>query len=154
MIELQDDDDIELTYRLECDPELTKHLGGPVAREKMPGIFERRRRLVSEGKALCFRVMADGVPAGSVLCWDREDGTAEMGWMILKDFQGRGLATAAARLLLEKAKGRFPVMHATPAQENLASNAICRKLGFQLVRELEIEHHGARLRCNDWRLAL
>jgi RimJ/RimL family protein N-acetyltransferase len=39
--------------------------------------------------------------------------------------------------------------------ENLASNAICRKLGFTLVEEAEFEYPpGNFMRCNDWRLDL
>jgi RimJ/RimL family protein N-acetyltransferase len=41
--------------------------------------------------------------------------------------------------------------------DNQASNAICRKLGFELVDVEEYEYpkgSGNILRCNDWRLDL
>ena len=46
-------------------------------------------------------------------------------------------------------------MHAFPAVDNLASNAMCRKLGFTLLEEYEVEFPpGNLLRCNDWQLDL
>jgi RimJ/RimL family protein N-acetyltransferase len=41
--------------------------------------------------------------------------------------------------------------------DNAPSNAICRKLGFELVDVEEYEYpngSGNILRCNDWRLEL
>jgi hypothetical protein len=39
--------------------------------------------------------------------------------------------------------------------QNAPSNAICRKLGFTLLEELEFEYPpGSFMRCNDWRLNL
>jgi RimJ/RimL family protein N-acetyltransferase len=38
---------------------------------------------------------------------------------------------------------------------NEASNAICRKLGFELLGEEDFEYPpGNPIRCNDWRLDL
>jgi hypothetical protein len=39
--------------------------------------------------------------------------------------------------------------------DNLASNAMCRKLSFTLLEECEVEFpSGNFLRCNDWQLDL
>ena len=47
------------------------------------------------------------------------------------------------------------VMHAFPHTENAASNAICRKLGFELLEACEFEYpEGHWMTCNDWRLDL
>ena len=46
-------------------------------------------------------------------------------------------------------------MHAFPSVENAPSNAVCRRLGFELVEECESEYPpGTPMRCNDWRLDL
>ena len=46
-------------------------------------------------------------------------------------------------------------MHAFPAVSNGASNAICRKLGFELVQAHEFEYPpGHFMLCNDWRIDL
>jgi hypothetical protein len=50
-------------------------------------------------------------------------------------------------------KHRF--MHAFPNTDNAPSNAICRKLGFELLGAREFEFpKGHIMTCNDWRLDL
>ena len=78
--------------------------------------------------------------------------------MVLPDFQGRGAATQATAEVLKRARAenmhRF--VHAFPDVDNVASNAICRKLGFTNLGEVEFENvlHGTTMRSNDWRLDL
>jgi RimJ/RimL family protein N-acetyltransferase len=46
-------------------------------------------------------------------------------------------------------------VHAFPSVANAASNAICRKLGFTLLGEYQVEYPpGHPLTINDWRLDL
>jgi len=64
---------------------------------------------------------------------------------------------AATAQAIELAKGddlhRF--MHAFPNVDNAPSNAICRKLGFELLEACEFEFpKGHFMTCNDWRLDL
>jgi hypothetical protein len=48
-----------------------------------------------------------------------------------------------------------PAHLAFPNVDNAPSNAICRKLGFELLGAFEFEFpKGQRLTCNDWRLDL
>ena len=61
------------------------------------------------------------------------------------------------RFVVEKAKteGRRRYLHAFPPPANGASNAICRKLGFTLLGEVEFEFPpGNFAASNDWRLDL
>jgi RimJ/RimL family protein N-acetyltransferase len=47
------------------------------------------------------------------------------------------------------------LVRALPSVANGPSNAVCRKLGFELLGEAEIEFPPGRLfRAADWRLAL
>jgi RimJ/RimL family protein N-acetyltransferase len=82
----------------------------------------------------------------------------ETGWFVLPAHQGRGIAAAATRQAIERAAAerRNRWMHAFPSVTNPASNAICRKLGFELVEEeMEFEYpKGHLLVVNDWRLDL
>ena len=83
----------------------------------------------------------------------------ETGWSVLPAFQGRGLATAGTALLVElaRAEGTRRWLYAYPSVDNGPSNAVCRKLGFELVSTTDYEYpagSGATLRCNDWRLDL
>jgi RimJ/RimL family protein N-acetyltransferase len=81
----------------------------------------------------------------------------ETGWSVLREFQGQGVATHAALLLMEKARmvGKFRFIHAYSAVANEASNGVARNLGFRLQGEVELASTtGPAMRCNDWRLDL
>jgi RimJ/RimL family protein N-acetyltransferase len=97
--------------------------------------------------------------AGSICIWESEhDGRKvnEIGWMILPEFQGQGINTKAVRTLLDRgrAEKRWDIIHAYPATRNLASNAVCRKVGFTLAGELDFNYSGRLLHCNDWQIDL
>jgi hypothetical protein len=54
-----------------------------------------------------------------------------------------------------RGEGTCRYLHATPTLENAASNAVCRKLGFELRKEFDFEFPpGNPMRGNDWRLDL
>jgi RimJ/RimL family protein N-acetyltransferase len=105
-------------------------------------------------------VVADGEDAGSVGYWEQRwngEDIWEMGWSILPEHQGRGLATAAAALVIERTRkdGRFRYVHAFPSIENRASNAICRKLGFESQGTVDFEYPvGNPMKSIDWRFDL
>jgi RimJ/RimL family protein N-acetyltransferase len=71
-------------------------------------------------------------------------------------FHGRGLASAALGLLLDGAREepRFEQLHAWPAVANAASNALCRRFGFELLGEEDGGYRDAPLRVNHWVLTL
>jgi RimJ/RimL family protein N-acetyltransferase len=80
-----------------------------------------------------------------------------MGWSVLPAFQGRGIATKATKLALASARAaegpRF--VHASPDVDNAPSNAICRKVGFELLGAYDAEYPpGTPRRLNDWRFDL
>src|SRR5581483_11371528 len=119
----------------------------------------RFERLEGSGRGRMFKIVDEetGEAAGSVGYWLREwrgEEIYETGWLVLPEFQGRGIAAAATALALEQARlDGARTIHAFPGVENAPSNAICRKLGFELLKELEFEYPpGSTMRCNDWRL--
>ena len=136
-------------------PEMMEYLGGPESPAKLD---ERQVRYVNNPRSL--RIVVDGEGVGWVGYWEREgDGGLawETGWSVRREFQGRGIATAAMRLLLDQIwrEGTHRYVHATPSLDNAASNAVCRKLGFELVEEIDYEYPpGNPMRGNDWRLDL
>ena len=74
-----------------------------------------------------------------------------------ESFQGRGIAGFATAQLLDKAREdqQLRFVHAFPKIDNGPSNAICRKLGFTLVEEIDFPaRRGGFVRCNDWRFDL
>ena len=81
----------------------------------------------------------------------------ETGWAVLATFQGRGVASAATLLIVERARanGIRGMLHAFPRVEHPASNAICRKAGFTFVGEMDFEYPaGNPIRCNDWQVEI
>lgn len=152
------DGDLPLLEQLLGDPAMTQHLGGPESHEK---IAERHARY-QEPHSRMFKIVDDatGEAVGSVGYWDkawRGDEVYEIGWLVLPAFQGRGIASVATAqaIALARSDGKHRFVHAFPAVENAASNAICRKLGFTLLGESEFEYpKGSFMQCNDWRLDL
>lgn len=156
--------DLLLLQKCLGDPAMMEHLGGPESPEQ---IVERQRRYerlpgIGEGRMCKIVEAATGESVGSVGYWERETSEGpvyETGWLVLPAFQGRGIATSATAQVIERARaeGRHRFLYAYPSVDNAPSNAICRKLGFTLIRVSEYEYpkdSGNILRCNDWRLGL
>ncbi|MFK3982481.1 GNAT family N-acetyltransferase [Micromonospora sp. NPDC050397] len=167
-IEPWSEGDLDLLRRINV-PAMKAHLGGTESEEK---VLARHRRYVDiggTGSGQMFRIVllpaADGGPAepeavGSVGYWTRvwqDEPVYEMGWSVLPAYQGRGVAAAAAGAAVSRARaaGVHPHLHAFPSVVNGASNAICRKLGFRFVAEVDFEYPpGSMIRSNDWCLEL
>ena len=155
------DEDMPLLVRLNA-PEMTEHLGGPETPEQLEKRHRRYVAAVDSDAAHIFKVvlLAEGVPVGGVNFWERDwegEPVLEIGWGILPQYQGRGIASAAVAQAIEQARAtsRRAAVHAFPSVDNAPSNGICRKLGFELLGECDFEYPpGHPMRCNDWRLSL
>jgi RimJ/RimL family protein N-acetyltransferase len=152
--------DVSAYVQMRCDPVMMAELGGPLPRA---GIEEKVARDVGAAAAdeAWIKMIVPGetapdVVAGSVVLWshDEDDGepVTEIGWMVLPEFQGRGLGKRAVRMLLELARndGRWGLVHAFPATTNGPSNGICRSLGFRYAGERDVTFAGRVLRSNHW----
>jgi RimJ/RimL family protein N-acetyltransferase len=154
--------DLALYERMRCDPRMTTHLGGPLPREGLSEKLGRDVESVRDGSAWVLTILPDGDAtqgAGSVCIWQSSWGGEvinEAGWMVLPEFQGRGLATEAVARMLERARHeeRWDVIHAFPATTNVASNAICRTLGFTQREGCDLEWAGRMLHCDHWLIDL
>jgi len=150
---------LALLERLLADPAMMTHLGGPETPEK---IAERQARYEQDPRQLRIVDVASGEGIGWVGYWEREwrdEDVFEIGWSVVPEFQGRGIAGAATRGALDAARAerdrRF--VHAYPGVENGPSNSLCRKVGFELLGAHEFEYpagSGTMMRCNDWRFDL
>lgn len=153
------DGDLWLLERLLGDPAMMRHLGGP---ESPDAIRSRHQRYLASDPATTglFTIEAGREPVGWVGYWKSEwQGQAvwECGWHVLPEAQGCGVATAAVSLMLDRvrAHGVHDVIHAFPSVRNVASNALCRRVGFELLGEVEVEYpRESMMRANDWRLNL
>src|SRR3989304_6294346 len=82
------------------EPEMTRYLGGPETPQKLD---ERQTRYVNNPRSML--IVVDGEGVGWVGYWEVEaDGgqSWETGWSVRREFWGRGVATAAMRLLLDQ----------------------------------------------------
>jgi RimJ/RimL family protein N-acetyltransferase len=154
--------DLPLLKKLLGDPAMTEHLGGPESDDqliKRQALFEQ---LAESGQGRMFKIIHEtsGEAVGSVGYWDstyQGEDIYEMGWSVLRTFQGQGIASIAVTqaLVLARSDSKHQFLHAFPPVDNIASNAVCRKSGFTLVEEIEGEYPaGHFMQVNDWRLDL
>lgn len=151
--------DLGLLERLLGDPAMMDHLGGP---ETPDAIRARHERYLASDPASngLFAIVREGAPVGWVGYWESEWGGEavwECGWHVLPEEQGAGAATAGAGLMLERIRqhGVHRYVHVFPSVDNAPSNALCRRLGFELLGEVDVEYpRGSMMRANDWRLDL
>ena len=158
-IEPWQEGDLDLLRRLNA-PEMMRHLGGS---ESDAQILVRHRRDVDMiGPGLMYRVvlLPEQAAVGNVGYWEKDwqgETVWESGWHVLPGYQGRGIAVAATRAVVEAARAakRHRYLHAFPSVENGASNGVCRRANFEFVGEYDFEYPpGHPIRCNDWRVDL
>ncbi|GAA1990757.1 GNAT family N-acetyltransferase [Kitasatospora viridis] len=172
--------DLPAYLAMRCDPVMMAELGGPLPPEGVERRLAKDVASAAADRDWIKVIEVDGQVAGTVVLWTHQEPspdshsnqpadegpaaespagpgeparrTSEMGWMVLPEFQGRGLARRAVRELLElaAADGRWGRVHANPGVTNGPSNGICRSVGFTLLGERDIEFAGRVLRCNHW----
>ncbi len=148
-------EDQRLYERIYTDPRMWTELGG-VLEQDMAAKLERDVASVDADRHWVLVIVTeDGRAAGTVSLWDHEwEGQTieEIGWMVLPEHQGRGLASAAVAEALRRADeaDRWRTLHAFPATTNAASNAVCRKHGFALQGPIEYTYRDRTLRVNHW----
>ena len=139
--------------------EMTEFLGGPETEEKLLNRHQRYIKLET-GNAYMFVIQVDENAVGTIGYWEtdwKDMLVWEVGWGVFPEYQGRGIALAATLAAVEKARfeGKHRYMHAYPKTENVASNSLCRKAGFELMGECDFEYpKGVPIRCNDWQIDL
>jgi RimJ/RimL family protein N-acetyltransferase len=162
--------DAWLTVALETDAGVMAELGGPWSVEAAEATHARRLRSVERDGTWWLKIVATSTaagaagatpagvtPVGALVLWDSEwagEPLSEIGWMVLPEHQGKGYASAGLRLILERARAddRWGDIHAFPGVTNEASNALCRKFGFELIGDGEADYAGRRFRVNHWAL--
>ena len=153
--------DVDAYVRMRCDPAMMLHLGGPRLAEDMDAKVARDVADVEAGRSIILMIIDDerniDAVAGTVTLWVHEiDGVAasEIGWMVLPEHQGRGLAKQAVRSVLCRARDetKWGVVHAYPSVDNAPSNGICRSLGFTSAGVEQITFAGQQFQSNHWRI--
>ncbi len=136
-------------------PAMTAHLGGPETEAEVRERHARYLRLNETGESCMLRIDVDGVPAGGIGYWPVEhDGMPafEAGWSVEPRWQGRGVATQALRQLIRLVAddGTRTLLVAYPGVDNPASNALCRRAGFEHRGSATAPWRGGELTFNNW----
>ena len=117
---------------------MTEHLGGPERPEKLRERQARYERLDDADRTSKVVDGESGSGVGSVGFWTkawRDARVYEIGWMVVPEFQGRGIAGVGhgpGHRARPAGSAAYRFMHAFPNVDNAPSNAICRKAGFEL----------------------
>ena len=94
-----------------------------------------------------FAVLFNGRHIGAVCVYFDDEGSGEVGWIIDKDYWGRGFATEAAGGMIQYFRSELGVRRfiAHCDSENIASQRVMTKLGFKLIDE----YGGRKNRASD-----
>ncbi len=101
-----------------------------------PGILSGLKAEARKGHMLPMAIEVDGDFCGQITVGNIVRGALRSGWIgywVSKDFNGRGVATAALALGLDHCFGSAGLhrVEATVRPENLASQAVLRHVGFR-----------------------
>ena len=133
-------DDAEQLYEyLGSDPEMYRYSGwNPYATQEMTQ--ETVRRFIEsydDDHAYSWVMDANGddVVAGTIGAYDYENGQIEVGFSVVRGWQGRGYATEALKKVLEYLTENEGIGCVTAwcAAENEASRKVLEKAGMQLI---------------------
>ncbi len=128
----------DLHHYLGTDPSMVQYSGwNPYATLEMAQ--ETVRRFIDgyeDEHAYSWVMDIDDVIVGTIGAYDYQDGQIEVGFSVVKGWQGRGLATEALKKVLEylTENEQIPCVTAWCAAENTGSRRVLEKAGMQCVR--------------------
>ena len=141
-----DADDAELLLPVYADPEVTEYFENRFTDIEgvRAAVKQRITRDVPAGMGT-WLIQFEGTVIGHAHLWPARNpaGIVEIGWTIGKAHWGKGIATEAARAVIEHGFRRLgvPAIFAVVHRDNAASLRVTRKLGFIDIGEQE--HHNA-----------
>ncbi|GAA1406186.1 GNAT family N-acetyltransferase [Catellatospora coxensis] len=148
-------DDLDDVYAWQSRPDVVRWMlgAGPRTREQSLAsvtAMAAEDALRAEGDCLTLAAVAEGRVIGTVeLVWrSQADHTAELGYVFHPDHGGRGLATEAARALLDWAFGEFG-LHRVYARCH-AGNEASARLMARLGMRREARHVESYLFRGEW----
>ena len=131
-------EDADELYRyLGTDPEMYEYSGWnpyatlEMARETVQGFIDS----YDDEHTYSWVMDIDDVIVGTIGAYDCKDNQIEVGFSVVKGWQGRGLATAALKKVLEYLTENegIPCVTAWCAAENIGSQRVLEKAGMQFV---------------------
>lgn len=131
--------DAEPFAALNADPEVTRFVGGPMTREASDAMVARFEAFLDERGYGRWAVEEAGTLVGFAGLGTHPfvGGAIEIGWRLARHAWGRGVATEAARAVVDVAFGEAGLdrIVAVVHPDNAASIGVCRKLGMTLAEE-------------------
>jgi RimJ/RimL family protein N-acetyltransferase len=127
-VQLRDveDGDLELFFAHQTDREATRMAAFP-SRDREA--FMTHWEMIRADQAVVTQtVVVDGQVAGNLVSWD-QDGHPEIGYWIGRDYWGRGIATDALALFVDRLEVR--PLRAYVAVHNIGSMRVLEKCGFR-----------------------
>ncbi len=153
-------DDLALLERLMGDPARA----GTGALDQIRSrheLYLRSGETSRQGPMFAIIVGPEEEAVGSIGYWQqvcKGEHLWEVGWSVLPEFQGHGIANRAIELLSEhvRSTGKTRFLHAFPASDNDAANNICREAEFEFLGPVELDYYpaGHSIRRNHWRLEI
>ncbi|AXH36990.1 N-acetyltransferase [Humibacter sp. BT305] len=152
------DADLPLLVRAN-EAAMTAHLGGPETEDMVRARHEKYLGLAGDDQTGIFAIEFDGVAVGGANWWRSEwhgEEIVEMGWFVVPEAQGRGVAAAGVAAVLDDAWRRAERRRvlAFPSVDNTASNRVCARVGFERISEEDFPYRDTTLRVAVWSLQL
>ncbi|WP_406858979.1 GNAT family N-acetyltransferase [Streptomyces sp. HUAS MG47] len=123
--------DVPAVTRLWTDPEVRRHLGGPVAASV---VRIRQRRCVGARGVFVAARAEDGAVAGLVtIGWDAGRGEREVSYQFLPEHWGRGYAREAVTAAVDWALAASPTVIAVTQEANTRSRRLLEAVGLAHV---------------------
>ncbi|GAA2771341.1 GNAT family N-acetyltransferase [Streptomyces showdoensis] len=120
--------DLPAVTRLWTDPEVRRHLGGPVIDSV---VRIRQRRIVGAPGFHAVERTVDGVVLGLVtVAPGARDGETEVSYQFLPEHWGRGYAREAVAAAVERALGDAPSVVAVTQEANTPSRRLLEAVGM------------------------
>jgi ribosomal-protein-alanine N-acetyltransferase len=142
-------DDLPMLIEQRSDPDMNRYLGG--TRTQNPEALAKRIRFYmscyeSHGFGMCpmfWKKTGEMIGAAGIQPLE-DTGEIEVGYSVIKEFWGRGIATEAARGWMEFGFNKFGLERivAVAVIENTASQQVMKKLG--MTYEKTETHYGER----------
>lgn len=124
--------DLQIFFEHQSDPEADRMAAFGKQETDWETFRTRWARMVADPTPVMRTIEVDGQVAGNVLKFVMFEQPSVAYWLG-KEFWGRGIATAALRLLLQEVTER--PLYARAAKDNFGSVRVLEKCGFRIVGE-------------------
>lgn len=141
--------DSDLIYKLRSDEAVVRYTGIPKYERKEQAVAYVDRIIGSMKLNECvlwrIALIDSGIPVGSICLWNYSEDrkVAEIGYDLLPVFWGRGYVTEAIEAVLKVAFDTlgFEAVTAVPRGENVGSNRVLIKCGFEALEDFYEDGH-------------